>query len=212
MRMVLLAMLPAMVGLFMLRVPLITLLFQRGAFDARASDLTALAFSYYAPQLPFVAIDLLLISAFYARRNVITPALVGVLGVGVYLVAGITLMGPMGMAGLALANTVQHTVHATVLFVLLWRAIGGLRGYGLGTTVGKAVVATTAMAAALYLVAPFLQDLRASGTAWALGSYLLVAGTLAIAVYAIVLVLLRVEELDFIRVQLRRWLRMLQLG
>ena len=212
MRMVLLAMLPAMVALFILRVPLITLFFQRGAFDSKATELTSIAFSYYAPQLPFVAIDLLLISAFYARKNVIIPALVGVLGVGVYLAVGVTLMGPMGMAGLALANTMQHTVHATVLFVLLWRAIGGLRGYGLGTTVGKGVIATTAMAAALYLANPFLQDLGASGSAWALGSYLLMAGTLAIAVYAIVLVLLRVEDLDFIRVQLRRWLRMLQLG
>jgi len=39
---------------------------------------TAQAFLFYAPQLPFAALDQLFIVAFYARQDTRTPVLVGV--------------------------------------------------------------------------------------------------------------------------------------
>ena len=63
-KLAMLAMLPAMVGLVAVREPLVRLLFERGAFGAGDTERTALAFLAYAPQLPFVALDQLLIAAF----------------------------------------------------------------------------------------------------------------------------------------------------
>ena len=140
---------PASVGLAVLREPLVRLLFQHGAFNAEATARTALAFLCYSPSIPFAAIDQLLIFAFYARQNTVTPVLVGVAGVAVYLAVALTLLPTLGMAGLVLANSAQWIVHALILLALLWRAIGGLRGYGLGRSTLKVLAAGLAMGLAV---------------------------------------------------------------
>src|SRR5262249_39964282 len=101
-RLALLAIIPAAVFLVVFAEPVIRLVFRRGAFGAAATATTLGAFLLYAPQLPFVAIDQLLIYAFYARRNTLTPMLVGVVGVGIYLASALTLIGPLrlGLGGL----------------------------------------------------------------------------------------------------------------
>src|SRR5262249_5909763 len=68
-RLALIAIIPAAAFLVVFAEPVVRLLFQRGAFDAAATEATVRAFRWYAPQLPFVAIDQLLVYAFYARRN-----------------------------------------------------------------------------------------------------------------------------------------------
>lgn len=149
MRLVLLAIIPATIGLVLLRTPIIRLLFQRGAFDAVATQRTAQAFLAYSPGLPAAALDQVLIQGYYARRQTLTPVLVGVVSVGVYLVVALVLLGPMGMPGLALANSAQWTAHLVIMLFLTHRATGGLGGHGLGGTAVRAVAASAAIGALL---------------------------------------------------------------
>jgi putative peptidoglycan lipid II flippase len=199
--------LPAMVGLVALREPLIGILFQRGAFGAEDTAQTAWILLFYLPQLPFVAADQLLIFAFYARKNTLTPMLVGLLGVGVYLAAGTALLEPLGAAGLALANTLQHTVHALVLFVLLARAVGGLAGRRLWLPLAKlGLAAALAGLALLALTGPLAGALgldTAAGQLVYLGAATAVGG----AVYLLAVLALRAEELTLARGLLGRALR-----
>lgn len=120
-RLVLLLMVPVTVGLVVLREPVVALLFERHAFDAHDTALTSLAFLAYAPQLPLTALDQLLIVAYYARRNTLTPVAVGVVTVGLYLATALALVGPLGMPGLALANAAQNGSHGLILLFLLRR-------------------------------------------------------------------------------------------
>ncbi|MHB9092883.1 MAG: murein biosynthesis integral membrane protein MurJ [Chloroflexota bacterium] len=175
--------LPALVGLAVLREPLVALIFQHGVFDAGDTRQTAWILLFYLPQLPFVAVDQLLIFAFYARKNTLTPMLVGVLGVGVYLGAGISLLGPMQAAGLALANTVQHTVHATVLFVLLARSVEGLGSRALWLPLARLALAALALGVTLVLAGPWLASFWNLATLVGQVGYLLTATTLGGAVY-----------------------------
>src|SRR5256886_12200204 len=85
-RLGLLLMIPASAGLIVLQLPIVTLLFQHHNYNPYNSALTAIALQNYAYQLPFVAIDQLLLSAFYARKNTITPVIVGVVSFAGYLV------------------------------------------------------------------------------------------------------------------------------
>src|SRR6266487_2263257 len=78
-RLGLLLMIPAAAGLIVLQLPIVTLIFQHGKATAAGSVLGAVALQNYAYQLPFVAIDQLLLSAFYARKNTITPVVVGII-------------------------------------------------------------------------------------------------------------------------------------
>jgi putative peptidoglycan lipid II flippase len=193
-KLVLLVIIPATVGLAILREPIIRLLFERGAFGAYGTERTSLAFLYYAPELPFVAVDQILIFAFYARKNTITPMLVGVVGVFVYVVVGLSLMGPMGMPGLVLANTVQNSLHGVVLFVLIQRLVGSMRGYGLEATVSKSCIAAATMAVAYLGADPVLHNLFTWNTIGGLVGYVVAAMSLSAVVYVALLHVLRVEE------------------
>ncbi|MCL5026555.1 MAG: murein biosynthesis integral membrane protein MurJ [Chloroflexi bacterium] len=207
-RMVLLTVIPLMALMIVEREPLVRLLFQRGAFDAVATQRTAMAFLFYAPQLPFVALDLLLIAAFYARQNTRTPTLVGVAGVLVFLTAGVVLIQMMGMPGLALANTIQHVFHSLVLLALIWRPIGGLQGYGLGGAIGKAAVASTATAGLWWLLAPGVATALGAERAVGVAAYLVAAGAVWLGSYCGILYVWGVPEmrmpLAMVRVRLRR--------
>jgi putative peptidoglycan lipid II flippase len=125
-RIVLLLMLPATVGLIVLREPLVQLLFERGRFGEVDTARTALVFLAYAPQLPFTALDQLLIVAFYARKDTRTPVAIGVVTVLLYLVSALALIGPLDVAGLALANAIQNSAHGLILLFLLERAGAGI--------------------------------------------------------------------------------------
>jgi putative peptidoglycan lipid II flippase len=203
MRLCLFAIIPAFAMLAALRGPIIQLLFERYAFDTSATAATALAFLLYSPQLPFVALDQLMIFAFYSRKDTRTPMLVGLLGVGIYLVAGLTLIGParMGVYGLVLANTIQNTLHAVVLFVLLIRAIGSLGERGIGRAATMSVVASVPV-----VVVCYLGSLAVPVTPSLVQSALAVTATLALsgATYVASLRILGVVEVRSLRTAVAR--------
>jgi putative peptidoglycan lipid II flippase len=192
---------PAMVGLLVLREPVVRLVFQRGALDAGGTHLIAVALSYYAPQLPFVAVDQLLIAAFYALQNTTLPVVIGVVGAGAYAAVALGTVGVLGMPGLVLANTLQNSVHAVILMVLIWRAAGGLRRERLGAAAARIGVAGTAMALLLWLVQRQIPP--PSGTL-PLVVYLAVAGTVSGGLYVASLAALRSEELVYVWSTIRR--------
>ena len=152
-RIVLLLMLPATFALMALREPLVQLLFEHGRFGGADTARTALVFLAYAPQLPFTALDQLLIVAFYARKDTRTPVLVGVGTVLLYLVSALAMIQPFGVAGLALANAIQNSAHGIILLVLLERAGSGVldRGFVLWTL--RVAVAAAMLGLLLWLAA-----------------------------------------------------------
>lgn len=193
-RLALLAIAPATVFLVAFVAPVIKLLFERGAFGPSDTTVTAHAFLLYAPQLPFVAVDQLLVYAFYARKNTLTPMLVGLGGVGIYLASALTTIGPLrlGLSGLILANTLQNSLHAVILFVILWRSVGSLKGTGVGATLSSVVVAGLVATGSAMLIQATVPT---PPSALSLLFYLL-AGALAVAgTYVVVLHLLGVEEI-----------------
>jgi putative peptidoglycan lipid II flippase len=147
-RLAVLAMVPATVALVLLREPIVRLLFERGSFGPAETVLTAGAFLWYAPQMPFWAVDQLLIFAFYARKDTTTPVVVGVVGTLLYLAVALATVQPLGVFGLILANTVQNSAHCLVMYALLTRAGLGLSGLG----VGGSVVRWAAACAAIWAV------------------------------------------------------------
>jgi putative peptidoglycan lipid II flippase len=158
-KIVLLLMLPATLGLAMLSEPLVRLLFEHRAFTSYDTLRTATVFLFYAPQLPFTALDQVLIYAYYARRDTVTPVLVGVLSIGIYLLVALTTRDALGVYGLALANTAQNSLHGLILLGLIWRLLRGLDLPELLGYSGRILLAAILMAAALWSTAQLLQPL-----------------------------------------------------
>jgi putative peptidoglycan lipid II flippase len=200
-RLGLLLMVPAAAGLIILRTPIIAAIFQRHNFSANDTMLTATALQNYAYQLPFVAIDQLLISAFYARKNTIIPVAVLLVGVLGYLAVALPFWHTIGMPALALANTVQNSVHAIVLLVLLRIAIGPLKLREMVPTVLKILLATTIMVAISWGLQTVLGSIAFFAHAGFVSHVITVVGVggLAAGIYFGLMIVLRVEEVALLK-------------
>lgn len=197
----LLLMIPAAAGLIVLREPIVDLLFRHHLYSAQNAARTALALQNYAYQLPFVAMDQLLIAAFYARKNTIIPVAVGVVSIAGYLVVALPFYSTIGMPALAFANTVQNSLHAVILFVLLRMTIGTIRVRETIPTVLKIMLAAGVMVAvaagllwlvghvAIFSFSRLLEDLLT----------IVVVGGIAGGVYLGSVLLLRVEEVGLVK-------------
>lgn len=200
-RLGLLLMIPAAVGLIVLRTPISSLIFKHHNYTAGNAALTAIALQNYAYQLPFVALDQLLMAAFYARKNTIIPVVVYLVSILGYMVVAVPFFKTIGMPALAFANTVQNTLHAIIMFILLRKAIGSLHVRATIPTVLKILLAAAVMA----LVAWGMQALLSPYALFSLqnlpGQFLTVAiaGGLAGAVYIGGVLVLRVEEVGLLK-------------
>jgi putative peptidoglycan lipid II flippase len=139
--------LPAMVGLVVFAAPIVTVLFERGAFTRSATILTASILSAYAIGLVFYIANRILAPAFYAMRDTWTPMATGMVAVGVNIGASLALMGPLGPAGLALATAIASASNCIQLVVRLRRRVGLLGGRAILRAAGRVALACVPMAA-----------------------------------------------------------------
>jgi putative peptidoglycan lipid II flippase len=113
--------LPAAVALAVLATPILSVLFQRGAFSAADTAATAAALSAYAAGLPAFVLVRVLAPGFFARHDTATPVKVAVAAMTTNLLLTLVLMQFLAHVGIALATTVAGWVNALTLLALLIR-------------------------------------------------------------------------------------------
>jgi len=117
---------PAMVGLIALKTPIFHLLFQRGRFDAFATESTARALLCYSVGLWAVGGVRVLAPAFYSLRDTWTPFKIGLICLGTNVILNTILMHPLKHAGLALATSLSAVLNLLLLYRALNHKLGGL--------------------------------------------------------------------------------------
>lgn len=188
---------PASVGLILLRVPLISFLFQRGKFDGQDVQMTAWALLWYAAGIVGHSIMEILTRAFYAQHDTKTPVLIGTIAMGLNVVFSIAFakafesIGWMPHGGLALANSFATALEAAALFIFMRKRLNGIEGAHILRGVIPSTIAALAMGLSLWAWLYFGASLRP----WALVP---VGVALGGGIYAAVLWLLRVPELTYI--------------
>ena len=200
-RLGLLLMIPAMTGLLVLRTPIVYMIFAHRRYSVGDANLIALALQNYAYQLPFVAVDQLMIAAFYARKNTRIPVIIYVVSCLFYLGVALPFYDRIGVPALAFANTVQNSAHAIILLLLLRRAIGSLHIRTTIPSVLKICIAAALMAAAAWLVLFGLDHLAFFSLSHFTGQILtvIVAGGVATLVYFGAIMLFKVEEIRLVK-------------
>ncbi len=163
-RLAIVLIIPATVGLFVLATPIIDLIFEHGTFTAVDTAITSLALKLYLFGLPFAAIDLLLVFAFYSQQDTLTPALIGVISLGAYMVVALGLLPRYGLFSLMIADSIKHLLHAGISARFLSRRIGGLRGLGLPLTTLKTGAAALAMGFVAALCLRFIEEIVSTET------------------------------------------------
>jgi putative peptidoglycan lipid II flippase len=131
-RLVFFVTLPAMIGLIVLRQPILNLLFQRGAFTAHSAEMTAQALLYYSVGLAGFAGVRIIIPAFYSLQDTKTPVKIAFATLVANAVLGALLMHPLQHGGLALATSLAAGMNFALLVFLLRKKMGRI---GLGKIV-----------------------------------------------------------------------------
>ena len=165
-----LAMVPAGIGLMVLRYPVVSLLFQHGAFDRQATELTAAALLFYSVGLVGQAAIIILSRGFYSVQDTRTPVKISLFTVLVNLCLSLVLIRVFQHAGLALASSLASLTGTVLLMIFLERKITALEWSGLGKFILSVLAASAVMAVASY------------GVDTALAWYCPWSGTLGLAV------------------------------
>jgi putative peptidoglycan lipid II flippase len=194
-RMLWLVIIPAAVGLVVLREPVVRLLFERGAFDTAATQMTTLALAFYAPLLIATAGSALVGRVYFAMQDTLTPLKIGLLSILLNVVLNLILVRYLAHGGLALATSLAATVKLLLLLLKLRHKFVFLEGRKTAVATLKILLAALVMGGSVALV------YRQAAVIWGgteilpqvlrLGS----AITVGVLVYSALLALLRLEEL-----------------
>jgi putative peptidoglycan lipid II flippase len=124
-RLAILVSLPAAVGLFVLREPIVRVLYERGRFGPAETAGTAAAVAMYALGIAGFTVTKIGAQAFFALGDTRTPVKVSVGAMVLNCAVAAALARPLGHVGLALATSVAATANALVLAILLRRRLPG---------------------------------------------------------------------------------------
>jgi putative peptidoglycan lipid II flippase len=128
-----------------LRVPIISVLFQRGAFDIQSTLLTAQALLCYAVGLWAFSVVRVIVSAFYSLQDAKTPMMAAIVAFIVNGICSVILMYPLKHSGLALATSIATAVNVVMLSVILKRKIGAFLNQEFYHSVFKIFLSSLAM-------------------------------------------------------------------
>jgi putative peptidoglycan lipid II flippase len=147
---------PSMIGLIVLRVPIITLLFQRGEFGPQATLLTAQALLYYAIGLWAFSAVRIVAATFFALKDTRTPMIMATVSILANIGLGIVLMKPLAHAGLALATSLASILNLALLVLALRKKLGALGWRGIAHSALKTMGSAVVMSAVVWVAAKIL--------------------------------------------------------
>ena len=106
---------PASIALIVIPHPIISTLFQHGAFTAEDANLTALSLAGFAIGIPGYVLVRVLQPGYFARENTKTPMLIAGVTVIVNIVFSIILFDSLGHIGIAIATSIAAWVNVALL-------------------------------------------------------------------------------------------------
>ena len=192
---------PAMVGLIVLRVPIVSFLFQSQAFDPQATEGTAWALLFYSMGLWAFAAVRVAVQAFYSLNDTRTPMMVGAAAVGLNILFSLLLMGPLREGGLALATSLASAFNFVVLVWILRKRLGNLHLRKTLDSVGRMVIAALLMGAVVWgfvHLEVWSPQVDLTGSLFEKGIRVLGAILFGVITYGGVLYFLKSRELGFL--------------
>jgi len=156
MKLVFFIIIPSMVGLIVLREPIIALLFKRGAFDAETTRLTAYALLYYAVGLWAFSAVRIIVNAFYALQDTKTPVRMAVISVIAKIILSVILMQWLAHGGLALSTSLASMLNFGLLIQALRKKLGVIGWRSISASVFKTTICSLVMGAMVWSLALFI--------------------------------------------------------
>lgn len=202
-RKILYFMIPATIGIIVLRAQIVRLIFGLGDFSWQSTYWTTKSLLYFSIGLVAQGLIPLLIRAFYSLKDTRTPLYIAILVMITNVVLSVTLpfLFPhaLGVAGIALAFSIAGWVNAVLLFIFLHKKIGALdRDNKIFASTSRLLIASIIMGIivhySLYLFAMFTQ----TNTVVGLGLQTIGATAVGAVTYYLLTHMMKVEETNLI--------------
>jgi putative peptidoglycan lipid II flippase len=198
MRQVFLMLIPSAVLMAVLAIPITRLVYQRGEFDAQATDLVSTAMVWWSISLPFQGVSLLFSRTFFSLQQPwATTALAGV-NMVVNAAVAFALYKPFGIAGIVIGTVAGTVVMTAAQGWILRGELGGIEGRRTAGAVARMLVGAALLGAVSFAVFHGLDHALGRG----LGSQalsVLTAITAGLLVYGTTVTLLGVQEVKQLR-------------
>jgi len=141
---------PSAVALYFLGEVVVAALLQRGEFTAEDTRQAAYALQFYAVGLIAHSGLEIVVRAFYALQDTMTPVIIGIAAMILNILLSFWWVQWLSFGGLALANSVATTIELLILLWLLRRRFGTLDGRLLTSAVARQMIAAFVMGIALW--------------------------------------------------------------
>ncbi len=188
---------PAMIGLILLRIPIVHLLFQHGEFTYQDTLGTAAAVMGYAVGLWAFGGVRIVVSAFYALQDTKTPVRIAILAVVANILLSLILMPFLKHAGLALAASLASILNLSLLIWQFQRRLGMVGWHRILRSHGRVLISSAVMGIICWWVAH--QGVWIMQGHWIHKSFLLAGGVFGgIVVYFAIHLLMKSEEVFFL--------------
>jgi len=181
---------PSAVGLWVLSTPVVEMLFQRGAFDQRATVMTAAALAYFTLGMYGWGANMVIIRAYYAVNDTKTPVTAGIISIIVNIALSYLFLPFLGHRGLPLANSISVSAQTALLMILITKHLPDMEFSSIGKTFAKALAASLLMGAAVYLIGSEIAFPAYAETAVCVG--------VGVVLYIFAAYIFRIEEISII--------------
>lgn len=197
-RLIAMLLIPSAVLMMVLAQPITRLIYQRGVFDAEATDLVTQAMIFWSLSLPAQGISLLFSRTFFSLQRPWITTAIAVANMLVNVAFSAALYKPFGIAGIVLGSVAGTLTMALLQGYQLSRLLNGIEGRASLLAMAKMLGAAGALAGISYAAWYGLDQLLGRslpGQAVSLG----IAISAGIAAYVAAMVVLRIEEAAQIR-------------
>lgn len=150
---------PASVLLFVLRIPIVGLIFERGAFTAKDTIFTSQALAYYCLGIFAMSSSRVVTSIFYSYKDARTPMILSILTVVLNIVLSLIFMRFLLFRGLALAVSCASIFNLGLLLFFLKRKLGFIDGKRIATDFVKIIAAAALSGGSMFGLLYYLNNM-----------------------------------------------------
>ena len=175
---------PIMVCFLILRVPIIKLIYERGAFTEESTRLTSTALFFYSLGMLGLALQDILNKGFYAFHDATTPMKVGFAGLVINIILSFSLSKLIGIGGLALAASISSLIMAGLLITFINKKIPGVFNMKMLPDILKILAAALVMGIVILIVYNTINDVI----------FVFVPAAAGIAVYFLLSYIFKIDE------------------
>ncbi len=151
-RSLMLIILPITVGIWVLSEPIVSIIYQRGEFNAEDVKMTAEALRFFSLGMPFYALNEVCTKKFFAEQKTLPPMLTALISIVFNFIFVIFLSEKMGIGGIALSSALAVLFNAA--FNIALRYIRGDKIFGWSDIfqIAAMLIASLSMGAAVFFL------------------------------------------------------------